>query len=309
MIAKNEQMSDKSKKPVISMNGIIKKYYIGTPNELEVLKGIDLTVYEGEFVAIVGASGSGKSTLMNIIGSLDRPTEGNYQLEDVDITTAKDSELSKIRNHKIGFVFQTYNLIAKMNAMKNVEMPMLYAGLKGKARIARAKELLILLFEYVKINSVGYKLNKKRADIVELVRSCVADQYTLIEEREMILEIDLPETEIYQDIDVVQMKRVINNLLLNAITHNPNETKLLIRIVQYVSGIEIRIADSGEQISEKLEQEIFYPFVQADPSRHSAQGSGLGLSISKKIVEMHGGTLSLQQGNMVGYTKVFTIQL
>ena len=120
------------KKKVIDMKGIKKRFYIGTPNELEVLKGIDIEVYEGEFVAIVGASGSGKSTLMNIIGSLDRPTEGSYTLDEVDITAAKDSQLSAIRNQKIGFVFQTYNLIAKTNALKNVEMPMLYGGVPGK---------------------------------------------------------------------------------------------------------------------------------------------------------------------------------
>ena len=124
------------------MKGIKKRFYIGTPNELEVLKGIDIKVYEGEFIAIVGASGSGKSTLMNIIGSLDRPTEGSYTLDDVDITAAKDNQLSGIRNRKIGFVFQTYNLIAKTNALKNVEMPMLYGGVSGKQRVERAKELL-----------------------------------------------------------------------------------------------------------------------------------------------------------------------
>lgn len=133
------------KKKVIDMKGIKKRFYIGTPNELEVLKGIDIEVYEGEFIAIVGASGSGKSTLMNIIGSLDRPTEGSYTLDEVDIMAAKDNQLSSIRNQKIGFVFQTYNLIAKTNAIKNVEMPMLYGGVPGKVRVERAKELLTIV--------------------------------------------------------------------------------------------------------------------------------------------------------------------
>lgn len=130
---------------IIELEDIFKRFYIGTPNELEVLHGISLKVMEGEFVAIVGASGSGKSTLMNIIGALDRPTEGKYILDGVDMIAAKDAELSKIRNRKIGFVFQTYNLISKTNAIKNVEMPMLYAGIPGKQRIARAKELLELV--------------------------------------------------------------------------------------------------------------------------------------------------------------------
>lgn len=133
------------KKAMIELHNIVKRFYIGTPNELEVLKGIDLTVYEGEFVAIVGASGSGKSTLMNIIGALDRPTQGTYTLDGVDVIAAKDTELSKIRNRKIGFVFQTYNLISKTNAIRNVEMPMLYAGMSGRKRVERARELLELV--------------------------------------------------------------------------------------------------------------------------------------------------------------------
>ncbi len=134
-----------SRRAVIELEEIYKRFYIGTPNELTVLNGINLTIYEGEFVAVVGASGSGKSTLMNIIGALDRPTQGRYHLDGVDMVAAKDRELSGIRNRKIGFVFQTYNLIAKTNALKNVEMPMLYGGVTGKKRVDRAKELLTMV--------------------------------------------------------------------------------------------------------------------------------------------------------------------
>ena len=128
--------------PIIQMQGIIKRYYIGKPNELEILHGIDLTVRQGDFVAIVGESGSGKSTLMNIIGALDRPTEGGYALDGVEVAAAKDKQLSAIRNQKIGFVFQTFNLIGRTSALKNVELPMLYAGLPARQRSARARELL-----------------------------------------------------------------------------------------------------------------------------------------------------------------------
>ena len=133
---------NETKEKCIELRGIVKKYFIGTPNELAALDGVDIDIYDGEFVAIVGASGSGKSTLMNIIGALDRPTEGRYTLDGVDVSAAKDDELSAIRNRKIGFVFQTYNLISKTNALKNVEMPMLYAGIPAKQRVERAKELL-----------------------------------------------------------------------------------------------------------------------------------------------------------------------
>lgn len=128
--------------PLIRMQGIRKSYYIGQPNELEILHGIDLTVYPGEFVAIVGESGSGKSTLMNVMGVLDRPTAGNYTLDGVDIHTAKENELAAIRNSKIGFVFQTYNLIGRQSALKNVELPMLYAGVPAAERTARARQWL-----------------------------------------------------------------------------------------------------------------------------------------------------------------------
>ena len=110
-------------KTIIDMKGIVKKFYIGQPNELTILKGIDLTVEEGEFLSIVGQSGSGKSTLMNIIGALDRPTEGEYLLDDIAIDQAGDGQLSSIRNEKIGFVFQTFNLIPRTSALKNVELP------------------------------------------------------------------------------------------------------------------------------------------------------------------------------------------
>lgn len=131
-----------TKKPLIEMHGIRKSYYIGKPNELEILHGIDLTVYPGEFVAIVGESGSGKSTLMNIIGVLDKPTSGEYTLDGINIHDAKDNQLADIRNRKIGFVFQTYNLIGRQSALKNVELPMLYAGVPGGERTRRAKEWL-----------------------------------------------------------------------------------------------------------------------------------------------------------------------
>ncbi len=111
------------------MQGIVKRYYEGEPNELEILHGIDLKVFQGEFVSIVGESGSGKSTLMNMIGALDRPTEGQYFLGGRDISKLQDEELSDIRNQEIGFVFQNFCLIPRMSAVRNVEIPLMYANM------------------------------------------------------------------------------------------------------------------------------------------------------------------------------------
>lgn len=136
---------ENKKNNVIRLEGIVKRFYIGEPNELEILHGINLEVERGEFLSIVGESGSGKSTLMNIIGALDRPTKGCYYLEGMDICEMKDKKLSEIRNREIGFVFQTYNLIARTTALSNVELPMLYAGVPKAKRVARAKELLSMV--------------------------------------------------------------------------------------------------------------------------------------------------------------------
>ena len=130
---------------IIEMRGIVKSYYLGTPNELEILHGIDLDVYEGEFLSIVGASGSGKSTLMNILGALDRPTKGHYYLDHLPMENVRDDGLSQIRNKKIGFVFQTFNLIPRSTALKNVALPMLYGGVPRSERSRRAAELLQLV--------------------------------------------------------------------------------------------------------------------------------------------------------------------
>jgi putative ABC transport system ATP-binding protein len=129
-------------KKLISLSNIVKSYYVGEPNELEILHGIDFEVKEGELVAIVGASGSGKSTLMNIMGVLDRPTSGNYVLDEIDISNLEDAELSVIRNKKIGFVFQNFNLIPRLSALKNVELPMAYGGIHKKDREQKARKLL-----------------------------------------------------------------------------------------------------------------------------------------------------------------------
>jgi putative ABC transport system ATP-binding protein len=126
---------------LLSLRDITKSYKVG-PTELEVLKGITLTVEKGDLLAIIGPSGSGKSTLMNIIGLLDRPTAGSYIIDETPVSYDNDGVLSTIRNNKIGFVFQQYNLLPRLNALENVELPLVYRGTKERERKARARELL-----------------------------------------------------------------------------------------------------------------------------------------------------------------------
>ena len=128
--------------PVIRMENIVKTYYFGKPNELEILHGINLTVNKGEFVSIVGESGSGKSTLMNIIGVLDRQTQGDYYLEGQDVNGMSDEVRSAIRNRRIGFVFQNFNLLPRANALKNVMVPLLYGEEHSKNGKEHAMEML-----------------------------------------------------------------------------------------------------------------------------------------------------------------------
>ena len=127
---------------ILELNQICKDYYIGTENELSVLKNVSLKVRKGEFISIVGASGSGKSTFMNIIGALDRPTKGTYRLNGEEVQELSDDQLSDIRNREIGFVFQNFNLIPRSSALKNVELPMFYSGIPSAERTKRAAELL-----------------------------------------------------------------------------------------------------------------------------------------------------------------------
>ncbi|MCO4593346.1 ABC transporter, ATP-binding protein [Streptococcus infantarius subsp. infantarius] len=129
------------KKALIQLSNVVKSYSNGD-QELNVLKGIDLTVYEGEFVAIMGPSGSGKSTLMNIIGLLDKPTSGDYSLNGTQVEELKEKQLAKVRNQEIGFVFQQFFLLSKLSALQNVELPLVYAGVNSSKRCQLAKQFL-----------------------------------------------------------------------------------------------------------------------------------------------------------------------
>ena len=160
---------------VIHLENIVKKYYIGSENELEVLHGISLDIREGELTSIVGESGSGKSTLMTIIGLLDKPTEGNYTLLGANVETMKDAAVSRIRGLRIGFVFQNYNLIPRMSALANVEVPLLYARKPPKERKERAEELLEMVGMKDRMNHNPDELSGGQKQRVAIARAMAND--------------------------------------------------------------------------------------------------------------------------------------
>ncbi|NGZ75645.1 ABC transporter ATP-binding protein [Saccharibacillus alkalitolerans] len=160
---------------MIEIRNLVKRYFADTPNEITVLKGIDLSISEGEFVAIVGQSGSGKSTLMNIIGALDQPSSGEYELGGTPIQRMNRDQLAHIRNQKIGFVFQSFNLIPRSSALKNVELPMVYAGIKPSERTRRAKSLLEMMGMSERMNHQPNELSGGQKQRVAIARALAND--------------------------------------------------------------------------------------------------------------------------------------
>ena len=224
---------------IIRLENIVKKFYIGQPNELEILHGISLTVEDGEFVSIVGPSGSGKSTLMNLIGALDRPTSGSYYLDGIDVERAAENDLSEIRNRKIGFVFQTYNLIAKTNAIKNVELPMLYAGYSASARRKRAMELLDLVEMTDRAKHLPEELSGGQKQRVAIARAMANDPAIILAD-EPTGALDTKTGRLVMDIfhrlNQDQKKTIV------LITHSPELASETDRIINIRDG---RITDEG----------------------------------------------------------------
>ncbi|MEK3805061.1 ABC transporter ATP-binding protein [Metabacillus sp. SLBN-84] len=157
---------------MISLSGITKSYKVGKES-FDVLKNINLVIEEGEFISIMGPSGSGKSTLMNIIGCLDRPSEGQYFLDGTDVAGYQDSELASVRNLSIGFVFQQFQLLPRLTAIKNVELPMVYAGIKKKEREERARLALEKVGLSERINHLPNELSGGQKQRVAIARSIV----------------------------------------------------------------------------------------------------------------------------------------
>ena len=218
---------------LIDMHGIRKSYYVGQPGELEILHGIDLQVYEGEFVAIVGESGSGKSTLMNIIGVLDKPTAGAYTLDGIDIHAASDNELAAIRNRKIGFVFQTYNLIGRQSALKNVELPMLYAGISGAERVRRAKDWLERVGMGERVKHQPNELSGGQKQRVAIARAMVNDPAILLAD-EPTGALDSQTSRVVMDLFHEMNERYHKTIVL--ITHNQSLADECGRVLTLLDG-------------------------------------------------------------------------
>lgn len=166
-------------KETIVIQDIVKTYQMGD-SIVRALAGVNLTVEEGEFTAIMGPSGSGKSTLMNILGCLDRPTSGSYKLDGAEVATLGDDDLAVTRNKKIGFVFQNFNLLSRMSALNNVALPMVYAGIPNKERLERARKNLEMV-------GLGSRVHHKPNELSGGQRQRVAIARALVNEPSIIL--------------------------------------------------------------------------------------------------------------------------
>ena len=218
---------------MIEVRNLVKKYFVGTPNEILALDNINLKIEDGEFVALVGASGSGKSTFMNIIGALDRPTHGEYLIDGIPVHSMTQNQLSDIRNRKIGFVFQSFNLISRSNALKNVELPMLYAGIPGKERTRRARELLELVGMVDRLYHLPNELSGGQKQIVAIARSLANDPSIILADEPtgaLDSKTGIMIMNIFKEIHKEKKKTIL------VITHNPEVAKMAQRIITIKDG-------------------------------------------------------------------------
>lgn len=216
---------------LIEIRNLYKIYQMGD-TELQALKGVDLQIDNGEFVAIMGASGSGKSTLMNIIGCLDRPTEGDYFLEGLDIKSKTEDELSYIRNQKIGFVFQSFNLIPRNSALKNVELPMIYAQKGSEERRRRATSLLEKVGLGERLHHMPNELSGGQRQRVAIARALTNDPPIVLADE------PTGNLDSKSSVEIMEIFRELNKEGKSVIivTHEPDIAAFTDRIVTFRDG-------------------------------------------------------------------------
>lgn len=225
---------------LIDMRNIVKTYNVGEPSELTVLHGVDFHAKQHEFVSIVGPSGGGKSTLMNLIGMLDRPTEGAYAFNGEPVYAKTDKELAAYRSGNIGFIFQNFNLVGRIDALQNVAMPMMYAGVERKEREARAEELLGMMGMGDRIHHNPNELSGGQKQRVAIARALANDPDLLLAD-EPTGALDSKTGRLVMDL-FHQLHDELGKAIV-FITHNPQLADETERIVEIMDG---RIA--GERV-------------------------------------------------------------
>ncbi len=219
-------------KPVIEIKNLTKDYMLGS-QKVHALRGVDLSIHEGEFVAIMGASGSGKSTLMNIIGCLDEMTSGTYLLDDTDVSSLKPDQYADIRNQKIGFVFQSFNLLARTTALENVELPLLY---DRSHRIENAKKKALECLDMVGLTERAHhepnQLSGGQQQRVAIARSLVNEPAILLADE------PTGNLDSRTSVDVMKLFQELNNqgITIVLVTHEPDISLYAKRKVVLLDG-------------------------------------------------------------------------
>jgi putative ABC transport system ATP-binding protein len=216
---------------IVALENLCKAYKIGS-SELFVLRDVSLSIEQGEYVAIMGPSGSGKSTLLNVLGCLDRPTRGTYQLAGQDVSNLDDNGLSMIRGSQIGFIFQSYNLIAQLNAVENIEVPMYYQGFSERGSADRAKEL-------AKMVGLGDRIRHRPAELSGGEQQRVAIARAMANDPRIILA-DEPTGNLDSESGLEIMK-ILGDLhkrgrTLVIVTHDPNIAKKAEKTIYLLDG-------------------------------------------------------------------------